>query len=250
MSHYALLVMADEIPDSLGDYLNKVLEPYQEGDCDRKYLVFDDITEESQKQYETDYAYFTEVRGELIHVTERDGQYLYFDEEKDEVVYVSESKVKKMMLNERYPTFDEFMECYRYEDRDDETGSYGYWYNPNAKWDWWAIGGRWHGLLKASRGATHIVDSYLPEYQDHLEVRDVEGTYDIARLGDCNLSDDFNTYAVLTPDGEWHEIGEMGWFGVTVGKNDESDDWEEKYHERFIDSADPDTLLIVLDLHI
>lgn len=27
-------------------------------------------------------------------------------------------------------------------------GRYGYWYNPNAKWDWFTIGGRWRGMLE------------------------------------------------------------------------------------------------------
>lgn len=33
------------------------------------------------------------------------------------------------------------------EEWDEKQGDYGYWYNPNAKWDWWTVGGRWSGLL-------------------------------------------------------------------------------------------------------
>ena len=36
------------------------------------------------------------------------------------------------------------------ENRDPKTGRYGYWRNPNAKWDWYSTGGRWagHFLIK------------------------------------------------------------------------------------------------------
>jgi hypothetical protein len=34
----------------------------------------------------------------------------------------------------------------------DEHGNYGYIHNPQAKWDWYQIGGRWTGLLKLQKG--------------------------------------------------------------------------------------------------
>ena len=37
---------------------------------------------------------------------------------------------------------------------EEENGQVGYWYNPNCKWDWWVIGGRWTGFLKLKEGAT------------------------------------------------------------------------------------------------
>ena len=30
----------------------------------------------------------------------------------------------------------------------DENGKYGFWGNPNAKWDWYTMGGRWTGFFK------------------------------------------------------------------------------------------------------
>lgn len=40
---------------------------------------------------------------------------------------------------------------------------------------------------------------------------------------------DFRTYAVLTPDGEWHEPGPMGWFGVSGASPQQSREWEANY---------------------
>lgn len=39
-------------------------------------------------------------------------------------------------------------------DPDEETGKKGYWRNPNARWDWYRIGGRWAGLFRLKAGAT------------------------------------------------------------------------------------------------
>ena len=38
-------------------------------------------------------------------------------------------------------------------DIDEETGKHGYWENPNAKWDWYQLGGRWPGLLVSAKGS-------------------------------------------------------------------------------------------------
>ena len=51
---------------------------------------------------------------------------------------------------------EEYLEFIEDEDADidDETGKRGYWENPNAKWDWYRIGGRASGLLKLKSGYT------------------------------------------------------------------------------------------------
>jgi hypothetical protein len=45
----------------------------------------------------------------------------------------------------------EFEEDEEYE-KDKKTGKCGFWYNPNAKWDWYQIGGRWSGSIKLKNG--------------------------------------------------------------------------------------------------
>jgi hypothetical protein len=51
-------------------------------------------------------------------------------------------------LKEKYPDFTEYIEDYCGYDRNKETGKYGYWHNPNSKWDWYSLGGRWSGSFK------------------------------------------------------------------------------------------------------
>lgn len=58
-------------------------------------------------------------------------------------------------------------------ERDPETGGYGYWRNPNTKWDWWSIGGRWHGMLQ------HRPDADVPDA--------LEGRCNQCRVKDLDL---------------------------------------------------------------
>lgn len=50
---------------------------------------------------------------------------------------------------EKYATFEEFIKDRAgYKEKDEVTGKYGYWENPNAKWDWYAFEGHWRGFFK------------------------------------------------------------------------------------------------------
>lgn len=44
-------------------------------------------------------------------------------------------------------------EYHGYDFRED-IQQFGFWNNPNAKWDWYSVGGRWNGLLKLKKGGT------------------------------------------------------------------------------------------------
>lgn len=53
-------------------------------------------------------------------------------------------------------TFDEWMED---DGLEFKYGTWGYLSNPNAKWDWWLIGGRWSGTLLLKEGTERSYDS-------------------------------------------------------------------------------------------
>ena len=98
-------------------------------------------------------------------------------------------------------------------------------YNPNSKWDWYTIGGRWNNYLKTLSGETTNED-----YASKIDWKDII------------------PFAFVTPIGEWHERGEMGWWAcVSNGKNIE--DWKSEFKE-FLDNLDEDTIVTVVDCHI
>ena len=62
--------------------------------------------------------------------------------------------------------------------------------NPDGKWDWYVIGGRWNGVLDD-----------MPEenaYQD--KTKKAQG-----RVADIILDTDKYPHTIVTPDGGWHE---------------------------------------------
>ena len=56
--------------------------------------------------------------------------------------------------------------------------------------------------------------------------------------------------AVIDDNGDWHEVGEMGWFGCSSETEDEDAKWEEEFYDRFIKPLPKDAMITVLDCHI
>lgn len=176
----------------------------------------------------------------------------------------------------------------------DEDGNQLSTYNPNSKWDWWSVGGRYNGILKATKGEHGEGGLFTPNRRE-------VGRYDIAKVADIDFSPNqksydkairwwevvvegsplkenedkkdflnfykveyllkkyknketyatcesvFSTFAVVLPNGKWYERGKMGWWACV---SNEEDEWDLKYKERFIDTANPDWTLTIVDCHI
>lgn len=44
-----------------------------------------------------------------------------------------------------------------YHGYDEHEGKFGYWEKPNAKWDWWVLGGRWRGFIPVKPTVVPVV---------------------------------------------------------------------------------------------
>lgn len=175
--------------------------------------------------------------------------------------------------------------CYEYMVDDyitDSDGNLLSTYNPKSKWDWWESGGRFSGMLKNKDGnridegriKDLIFDLDKAEYRYRLRYWDVvvngsplkpgetedyflnrfKKEYYTRRYGDAEtyarLMATFSTYAVVTPDGEWHAPGNMGWFGMSDESDESWVDWVSNYDDRFISGSDPNWILTIVDCHI
>jgi hypothetical protein len=115
------------------------------------------------------------------------------------------------------------------------TGTYRSTYNPDSQWDWWRIGGRWDGDMT---GTPHTTDN---GFNFSAECETIENN-------SCRIKDikpDFIPFAIVTPDGAWHEQGSMGWWGIVA---DEKDNWEKEAKNIF--TQYPDHIAVLCDLHI
>ena len=122
-------------------------------------------------------------------------------------------------------------ECYDYEARRyepemiAENGDLLSTHNPKSRWDWCTIGGRWDRLLNTKYGISDNI-AYVSEVDWNETI----------------------PFAFITPDGEWHEKGKMGWFGIVTDKKKESD-WETEFME-FVQSWGLNVVVTVVDCHI
>lgn len=167
MSHFTVLVKIPKekqtaVP-SLEETIAELLAPYQEnnnGDCPREFLEWNDEEDAYLKQYDEESVEQLKLADGTFkwpHDYHTPGQERRtFDRKPDRP---TGCELVTVPFKELYWSFEHFMESYAgYKRRDPEKGRYGYWENPNRKWDWYQIGGRWRGLLIPKRGtrATYL----------------------------------------------------------------------------------------------
>jgi hypothetical protein len=100
-------------------------------------------------------------------------------------------------------------------------------YNPASKWDWWVVGGRWHGWITGKKQAgRNLVENNIAS----TEMAIIRGII---------------PHAILTPDGNWHERGQLGWWAILIT---EDENWEDQAKE--ILASYPGHQLLILDAHI
>lgn len=179
MSHFTVLV--------IGDDPEKQLAPFQEnnmGDCPREYLEFSDTEEDDRNNYETGTASMVREPDGTAH-SKYDEKYRHYGNPLDGTRYKfpEGSEEFQMPLKERYPTLEEYMADYcGAKGRDPEKGRYGYWRNPNTKWDWYSLGGRWTGFFPLKLGGRGNVG------RPGILTQDAKvGTVDMARKGEIDF---------------------------------------------------------------
>ena len=99
-------------------------------------------------------------------------------------------------------------------------------YNPDSKWDWWVIGGRWDGWINGKETSGEAVADNMATTAQAIERGIIP-------------------HAIITPDGQWHERGQMGWWAILITENE---DWDAQ--ARDILARYPGDHLVIVDAHI
>lgn len=148
----------------------------------------------------------------------------------------------------------------------------------DPKWDWWTIGGRWTGMLDGydptkdptnietcdqCRGTgrrTDAVGADIRKLNPGFTCNGCEGNGrrvkwptdwaphagDVARV-DALPQPLRVPFAVVTPDGAWHERGRMGWWAAVADEKDR-DTWADEV--RALLDANPSATAVIVDCHI
>jgi len=199
--------------------------------------------------------------------------------------YVYEATIKlidpprDIPVKETYPNFSRYMEEYHGLEKDEDEGKYGYWRNPNSKWDWYELGGRWGGFFTLKDGSTSDQDlkreidfkgmedkqrARAAELWDETEEMIAEAEKeekdirwelsfqygrgeDDTRESYIEDSVGIHVFAVLK-DGQWYEKGKMGWWDCVSDEKD-PEAWERELNKLLEETPD-DTMLSLYDCHI
>lgn len=166
MSHFTTLV--------IGDNPDEQLEPFDEG----LRVVFTDETADVLAEYNTK---------TILAIKTAYGEYLHLEPGEN----ADTPGVQAYPANEVYKTLEEYaVDYYGYKKHD---GMFGYWGNPNAKWDSYQLGGRWNGYFKAKEGVdTSKFKQFVPHayvgakwMEDYSRIK--TGWYDSIRKGDVDI---------------------------------------------------------------
>lgn len=191
MSHFSVLVRIPARAEEaeLEAWVESALAPYDENpdedaDDPKKYFSFVDDEDEYRKKYENDKT--TRIRlADGALVSDYDKQFrnpeyspFKFDAKVEEYIYPGDSVKLELPLKEVFATFEQYMDEYcGYKERDARHRRYGHWSNPDAKWDWWEIGGRFQNRLRVKgseagvnycRGSSLDLERYAKENQTKI----------------------------------------------------------------------------------
>ena len=144
-----------------------------------------------------------------------------------------------------------YAEATRYYE-EDEIGPEGEvysTYNPQAKWDWYTIGGRYCGSIILKDGCERMCGIGFPFDLEPKHKRQLisENRADMAYKKDIKNWDELTCFA-LVKDGKWYEKGDMCWWGI-VANEKEDEIWEEGF-KKLISNLPDDTLITIVDCHI
>lgn len=182
MSHFSVSVIVPHdysnshvTANDIENCLHRILAPYDEQTEEAEYREFEDRTDEAKADYETDTmrvirypdgtirSIYDRIFTDKFYIHE-DVIYQYGAEKSiADKLQMEESKALELVndypVKAWYASFEAYCEEHRGYIQDSE-GLWGYTYNPNAKWDWWQIGGRFSRNFLVKEDLEDCIISY------------------------------------------------------------------------------------------
>ena len=236
MSHFSIAIIHED-----NESIDDVLAPYDEN---MEIIYTKSKAEHIAKFREDTLDYMKSVT--------------YKEYEADPEEYIEECNNPKHIeyitsFKERLSWTDEqaYVEQIKYYEPEqiNKDGSTNETYNPDSKWDWYQLGGRWSGMLIPKAGTTSAIHGSKSLLDDRPEDKT---KFDSILLKDIdwditNNPYKFSTFALII-NNKWYESGSMGWFGIS-SNNKEPEDWN-NFVTKTIDDANQNLRLSIVDCHI
>jgi hypothetical protein len=183
----------------------------------------------------------------------------------------------EIALKDVYPNLEEF--CHDWNGYELREGRIGNITNPNAKWDWWQIGGRYEGRIYTAPAENtaqiKMLEARLQEVYKRMydendfpildipeeeskrnsneaenleeEIQVLAKACDQAEWSTVSNKDTLSAFAIVK-DGTWHERGRMGWW-ATVSDEKATTAWREEF-QSVLETIRPDQWITLVDCHI
>jgi hypothetical protein len=215
MSHFSVLVITPAKPDE--DELQRILLPWHEYECTgiEEYLVDVDITDEVTEEFNRPRNVVILASGEVFS---RYDERFYTKPPKERwgrkefelPPGAEEAEWTAAKAREHSAGHATMADAAEYDYGESAFARDGRWYrrtNPNKKWDWWTVGGRWSGRLENGAGAcdqaelSHInMDAMLASAQSRIKTAWHGAAAEYAKNGGCN---GYSFSLALT---KWNEV--------------------------------------------
>lgn len=270
MSHYTVAVITKP-----GKSVEEALEPFDEGIKVQPYIVHTkrDIISNKRKEYQI------AIRERELLLNNVDFKRTYAD---NYLLNILPDELQNIDLYSNQDMYQQGIADYP-NALIDKNGNVLSTYNPNAKWDWYEIGGRWNDSLKLKNGSTansaaikdidfsinkdqyddairfwelYIekgVENLTEEEQKEIDFVFYNKEYYLQKYKTKEqyaiIQGSFSTYAILDSKGEWHEPGSMGWFGMSNASLEEETKFADNYMN-LIKKEESNNILTVVDCHI
>ena len=228
MSHFAVAVISKS---KNKEEIEEILKPYWEELDVEPYIVKTkkEIIEEARK-----WKKIIESGKETYFPEKLKKKYL--DTETDEELYELEK--------DDYEQFD-------------ENGNQLSTYNPNSRWDWFEIGGRFRNLLLTKKQNENVTVVEYPfrnydvkrapvgfKYVNSAKIKDV----DFKKMEEV-IGYAFCTWA-LVDENDWYEKGKMGFWCMSNATKETEQSFVEKFQEYMNSLENQDKYITIVDCHI
>lgn len=312
MSHYCVFVLVEEAPTD-SKHAEELCEPYLEPFSERKkvpsyskecYCVGQEASIACMKQATSELGQIGDIRDQYWNEANQKAEEILGKKladlsyaEKKSFWPLREKAAEELKpsweerINPIFARRDELLALHPLKaaasqecDSCQGTGFYDSDYNPESKWDWWVVGGRWTGYLTPEydpcKDPANLETCYLcrgtGKRDDDLgkKYRQEDPSYTCNGCDGHGVSVKFSShwveppkggnyrkvselvqliqagekispFAILTPDTGWHEKGKMGWWGIVT---DARDAWKEEALRILKDY--PNHWAVVIDCHI
>ena len=251
MSHYCVGVIINNTNNIEAD-IEKILAPYDENLEVEPYIY---KTKAELIQQAKDYKICVQRRTEKADYITTEYEQSYLNAQTDEELY--------NLWCEDYNTYNE---------NGDELSTY----NPQSKWDWWVVGGRYsrkNNVLQIKDFVLYNTptNKQIKHYKKcweylngEIEVEDPfkEFGYELGMFKKEYLKERYGSldnliksemsnipYAFVDENG-WYEQGKMGWFGMDDATKESIDGYTKFAENYFRDVKNQDKYIVFVDCHI